>query len=92
MQAHGRGFRLCTMCRVLKVSRAGYYAWLQSPMSDRAKEVRAGDTIVIAANAYHSVINLSQSNATLLDIASFTHQKFFDAVQVDVEEWDGLTE
>ena len=26
------------MCRVLRVNRAGYYAWLQSPMSERAKE------------------------------------------------------
>jgi putative transposase len=26
------------MCRVLKVHRAGYYAWLRSPLSDRARE------------------------------------------------------
>ena len=26
------------MCRVLKVNRAGYYAWLKMPMSDRSKE------------------------------------------------------
>ena len=38
MQAHRREFRLCAMCRVLRVNRAGYYAWLQSPMSERAKE------------------------------------------------------
>ena len=28
------------MCRVLKVERSGYYAWLKSPESDRAKEDR----------------------------------------------------
>ena len=38
MKAHRQEFRLCAMCRVLKVNRAGYYAWLQSPLSDRAKE------------------------------------------------------
>ncbi|CEF20793.1 hypothetical protein XACJK2_910002 [Xanthomonas citri pv. citri] len=26
------------MCRVLRVNRAGYYAWLKSPDSERAKE------------------------------------------------------
>ncbi|MBB4132052.1 putative transposase [Xanthomonas campestris] len=26
------------MCRVLRVNRAGYYAWLKSPNSERAKE------------------------------------------------------
>lgn len=28
------------MCRVLKVNRSGYYAWLKSPVSNRAKEDR----------------------------------------------------
>jgi putative transposase len=27
-----------TMCRVLKVARSGYYAWLQTPVSNRAQE------------------------------------------------------
>ena len=31
-------FAVCTMCRVLKVSRSGYYAWLQQPVSNRARE------------------------------------------------------
>ena len=38
MHAHAQEFRLCAMCRVLKVNRAGYYAWLKSPQSARAKE------------------------------------------------------
>jgi putative transposase len=38
MQTHVQEFRLCAMCRVLKVNRAGYYAWLKSPQSERAKE------------------------------------------------------
>jgi len=32
---HQREFRITTMCRVLRVARAGYYQWLQKPMSDR---------------------------------------------------------
>ncbi|WAH65640.1 IS3 family transposase [Xanthomonas hortorum] len=38
MQAHCGEFRVCVMCRVLRVNRAGYYAWLRSPDSARAKE------------------------------------------------------
>ena len=38
MEAHRQEFRLCAMCRVLKVNRAGYYAWKHRPLSDRAKE------------------------------------------------------
>ena len=37
MQAHQRQFRLTSMCRVLKVHRSGYYAWLREPLSARAK-------------------------------------------------------
>ena len=38
MQVHSRQFRLTTMCRVLKIERSGYYAWLKQPLSSRAKE------------------------------------------------------
>ena len=37
MQAHQIEFRLTSMCRVLKVHRSGYYAWLREPLSPRAK-------------------------------------------------------
>ena len=37
MQAHQIEFRLTCMCRVLKVHRSGYYAWLREPLSPRAK-------------------------------------------------------
>ena len=37
MQAHHIEFRLSSMCRVLKVHRSGYYAWLREPLSPRAK-------------------------------------------------------
>lgn len=38
MQAHREEFRVRAMCRVLRVNRAGDYAWLKSPKSERAKE------------------------------------------------------
>lgn len=40
MLEHRHLFRLKTMCRVLKVARAGYYKWLHKPLSDRALEDR----------------------------------------------------
>lgn len=40
MRDHVREFRLSSMCRVLEVHRSGYYAWLSSPLSERAKEDR----------------------------------------------------
>jgi len=38
MQGHRRQFSVVSMCRVLRVNRAGFYAWLSKPVSDRAQE------------------------------------------------------
>ena len=38
IDAHSDEFGVQTMCRVLGVARAGYYAWLNHPVSDRAQE------------------------------------------------------
>ena len=38
IQAHRSEFRLLSMCRVLKVHRSGFYAWLKTPVSPRAIE------------------------------------------------------
>ena len=35
---HRNEYRVATMCRVLKVARAGFYEWLHKPLSDRALE------------------------------------------------------
>ena len=35
MAEHQNQFRLCTMCRVLRVQRSGYYAWKAKPESKR---------------------------------------------------------
>ena len=40
IQAHARIWRVRTMCRVLEVSRAGYYAWRARPLCERVKTDR----------------------------------------------------
>ena len=53
--------------------------------------VKPGGTVIVAADAYHSVKNISGFNATLLDIACFKHQQFFDAVAQNHPSWEGLS-
>lgn len=38
MRDHRTEFRVATMCRVLRVHRSGFYAWLKKPMSARERE------------------------------------------------------
>mgnify|MGYP000113676054 CR=1 FL=1 len=38
---HRHEYKVATMCRVLKVARAGFYAWLHQPNSNRAIEALA---------------------------------------------------
>jgi transposase InsO family protein len=40
IQAHARIFHVVTMCRVLEVSKAGFYAWRARPLCDRVKDDR----------------------------------------------------
>jgi putative transposase len=41
IQAHARIYHVKTMCRVLEVSRAGYYAWRGRPLSARVRDNQA---------------------------------------------------
>jgi len=38
IKAHQHKHNVQTMCRVLEVTRSGYYAWLREPICDRAQE------------------------------------------------------
>lgn len=38
IESHRSEFSIQVMCRLLGVARAGYYTWLDHPVSDRAKE------------------------------------------------------
>jgi hypothetical protein len=38
IKAHRREFDAAVMCRLLDVSRSGFYEWLRTPLSDRALE------------------------------------------------------
>jgi quercetin dioxygenase-like cupin family protein len=53
--------------------------------------VQKGDTVVVEAGKDHGVRNATDAEASLLDIASVSHQHFFDTVQREAPNWAGLT-
>ena len=38
MNEHRHQHAITTMCRVLRIARAGFYQWLHKPVSDRERE------------------------------------------------------
>jgi putative transposase len=56
IKAHRREFDTAVMCRLLDVSRSGFYEWLRKPLSDRAwEDQRLLGLIVAAYTASHGV-------------------------------------
>ncbi len=40
VEAHRHEHSIAVMCRVLRIARSGFYAWVYKPLSDRAREDR----------------------------------------------------
>lgn len=56
MNEHRRDHAITLMCRVLRVARAGFYAWLHEPQSDHAREdARLLQLIRASYSASHGV-------------------------------------
>jgi transposase InsO family protein len=53
VQAHATEYRISTMCRVLAVSKAGYYAWVTRGPSARAREDAALALAIRGVHAAH---------------------------------------
>ena len=51
IQAHARIYRITTMCRVLEVSRAGFYKWCAQPLAER---VQADAVLAARIRAVHT--------------------------------------
>ncbi len=61
IKVHRQEFDTAVMCRRLDVSRSGFYAWLENPLSERAREdQRLLAPIVAAHSASHGIYGALQ--------------------------------
>jgi hypothetical protein len=73
-----------TVCRLLEVSRSGYYAWLAKPMSDRAREdARLLRLIRASFKASHGIYGAPKPGASVGGIWQLSDG-------VEMELWDAV--
>ena len=68
ISAHRETFKVGCMCTLLKVSRSGYYAWLERPESRRSLENRTlEDKIRVFHAASHGIYGSPKIHRDLID-------------------------
>jgi hypothetical protein len=73
IKTHRHQFRVRTMCRLLEVSPSGYYAWLQEPISNRARE----DTRLLDKPSCISIIQELKSWSGMVTFMPLLHLLLF---------------
>ena len=69
MIEHRRDYAITLMCRVLRVARAGFYAWLHEPISDHSREdARLLGLIRDSYSASHGVYGARRIFGDLLEV------------------------
>ena len=71
IEAHRAEFKVVTMCRVLEVSKAGYYVWRERPQSARAV---ANEQLVLVMRDGHAESDRSYGSPRMqVELAALGH-------------------
>lgn len=85
MNEHRRDHAITLMCRVLRVARAGFYAWLHEPLSDHAREdARLLELIRASYSASHGVYGARRIFGDLREARQF-------AIWISTRTWPTVT-